>query len=106
MAGGCREVILKRHIFTLSHYIVFVALHFTPVTRSLGRVSRLAIFLVTHNMFDRGANSKWRVVAGKTRIGKGTRNLLGKLRSNNGPVRQVRLASYDESCKKARQGMR
>ena len=42
-------------------------------------------------MFARGANSKWRVVAGKTRIGKGTRNLLGKLRSNNnGTVRQVR----------------
>ena len=38
----------------------------------------------------RNANSKWRVVAGKTRIGKGTRNLLGKLsRSGNGTVRQV-----------------
>ena len=48
------------------------------------------ISLVTKKMFVRGANSKWRVVAGKTRIGKGTRSLLGKLRSNNGPVRQVR----------------
>ena len=48
------------------------------------------IMTTTMTNLLRNANSKWRVVAGKTRIGKGTRNLLGKLsRSGNGTVRQV-----------------